>query len=151
VVASEGAIRKVDTVDTALLSNSTTLQLASESLTKTQVSHFVFQNVQSGPLVLADIAGAVKRDGTVLVTGVLNHTGGDVGQLQGGKAVIRLEVMQGVGGIQGRSLVCPCKEYTCWVRRGEPETIQLYMNCGLFNSIEDVEQLRLFVEYHPSR
>jgi len=114
---------------------------------------FVFNDLKAGPMVLTSLAAKTDRTGNLIVTGTINHTGGDSQQLLGGKAVIRVEPLTSAGTGNTTSTVLACKEASCWVRRNEPETIQIALQ---YSSEEksrfgQVERVRVFLEYHPNR
>lgn len=109
---------------------------------------FVFDDIKAGPLQLTNLAAKSDSAGNVLVTGVVTHTGGDAQQLQGGKAVIRIEPLTSAGANSRNPAVLAAREASCWVRRGEPETVQICVNKGTFG---DVQRVRVFLEYRPVR
>lgn len=109
---------------------------------------FVFGDITAGPLQLTSLAAKSDSAGNVLVTGVVSHTGGDAQQLQGGKAVIRIEPLTSAGTNTRNPAVLAAQEASVWVKRGEPETIQMCINKGTFG---DVQRVRVFLEYRPVR
>ena len=114
---------------------------------------FVFNDLAAGPMVLTSLGAKTDTSGKILVTGVLNHTGGDSGQLLGGKAVIRVEPLTATGTTAKNSTVIAVKECTWWVRKNEPETIQICVPYAPYHpgAFGDVERVRVFLEYHPNR
>lgn len=141
VVTSESA---VITLDTSAPSTQTVPEVGRA---------FVFNDLKAGPMVLTNLAAKTDRSGNLIVTGTINHTGGDSQQLLGGKAVIRVEPLTSAGTGTTTSTVLACKEASCWVRRNEPETIQIALQ---YSSEEksrfgQVERVRVFLEYHPNR
>lgn len=115
---------------------------------------FVFNDVIAGPLVLSGIAAKTNpRDRTILITGILNHTGGDSGQLLGGKAVIRVEPLSSPGSTAQNATAIAITETSLWVRRNEPETVQILVQYSPSHpgGFGDVDRVRLFLEYHPNR
>lgn len=112
--------------------------------------NYVLGDTTAGPLTLTDTA-AWGTGREAAVTGIITHSGGDVGQLAGGKAVIRVELLQKVGTVSGNTPVLTCREFTCWVRKGESETVQMCLELPAHASIQDVDRVRLYLEYHPNR
>lgn len=114
---------------------------------------FVFNDLVAGPLVLTSLGAKTDTSGKIIVTGVLNHTGGDSGQLLGGKAVIRVEPLTATGTTVRNSTVIAAKECTWWVRKNEPETVQICVQYSPYHpgAFGDVERVRVFLEYHPNR
>ena len=114
---------------------------------------FVFNDLTAGPLVLTSIGAKTDISGKIIVTGVLIHTGGDAGQLLGGKAVIRVEPLTATGTTAQNSTVLAAKECTWWVRKNEPETVQICVPYAPYypGAFGDVERVRVFLEYHPNR
>ena len=115
---------------------------------------FVFNDVTAGPLVLSGLAAKTDpSQKTILISGILNHTGGDSGQLLGGKAVIRVELLSSPGSTAENATAIAGREMSFWIRRNEPETVQIpvqyrHHHPGGFG---DVDRVRLFLEYHPNR
>lgn len=115
---------------------------------------FVFNDVTAGPLVLSGLAAKTDPiQKTILVTGILNHTGGDSGQLLGGKAVIRVEPLSSPGSTAQNATAIAVKECSVWIRRNEPETVQISVQYASHypGAFGDVDRVRLFLEYHPNR
>lgn len=138
-VVSEPAVVILDTSTSA----------ASSELGRT----FVFNDLKAGPLELTNLGAKTDSMGQIIVTGTINHTGGDTQQLLGGKAVLRVEPLTSVNTANTTSTVLACQEASCWVRRNEPETIQMVLQ---YSSAEKfrfgkVERVRVFLEYHPNR
>ncbi len=114
---------------------------------------FVFNDLTAGPLVFTSLGAKTDISGKIIVTGVLNHTGGDAGQLLGGKAVIRVEPLTATGTTAQNSTVLAAKECIWWVRKNEPETVQICVPYAPYypGAFGDVERVRVFLEYHPNR
>ena len=114
---------------------------------------FVFNDLTAGPLVFTSLGAKTDISGKIIVTGVLNHTGGDAGQLLGGKAVIRVEPLTATGTTVQNSTVLAAKECMWWVRKNEPETVQILVPYAPYypGAFGDVERVRVFLEYHPNR
>jgi len=114
---------------------------------------FVFNDVVAGPMILAGLGAKTNANGQILVTGILNHTGGDTGQLLGGRAVIRVEPLTATGTTAQNSTALAVREVNCWVRRNEPETVQICVQYPNHHNggFGDVERVRVFLEYHPNR
>lgn len=114
---------------------------------------FVFNDLTAGPLVFTSLGAKTDISGRIIVTGVLNHTGGDAGQLLGGKAVIRVEPLTATGSTSQNSTVLAAKECTWWVRKNQPETVQICVPYAPYHprAFGDVERVRVFLEYHPNR
>lgn len=114
---------------------------------------FVFNEVLAGPLVLSGLGASTNSHGQILVTGILNHTGGDSGQLLGGKAVLRVEPLTATGTTVQNSTALAVRETMYWVRRNEPETVQICVQYAPHHNggFGDVERVRVFLEYHPNR
>ena len=114
---------------------------------------FVFNDLIAGPLVFTSLGAKTDISGKIIVTGVLNHTGGDTGQLLGGKAVIRVEPLTATGTTVQNSTVLAAKECMWWVRKNEPETVQICVPYAPYypGAFGDVERVRVFLEYHPNR
>ncbi len=112
----------------------------------------VFDNVQAGPIILSDLAGEILGD-TILVTGRAVHTGGDTGQLKGGKFRVRMECLASTGTRAANSVIVASQEYECWVRQNEPEALSLQIKCPAKGHppITNVDRIRLVLEYHASR
>ncbi len=149
-VVSEPAIilLKTTTTTTSTGAGATSTLLVSES-----GRAFVFNDLVAGPLVLTSLGAKTDGDGCIVLTGVINHTGGDSGQLLGGKAVIRVEPLTSTGTTVANSTILAAKEASCWVRRNEPEAIQI---CLPYSSetpgrFGEVERVRVFLEYHANR
>lgn len=109
---------------------------------------FVFNDLTAGPLVLTSLGAKADTSGNILVTGVLIHTGGGAKQFLGGKAVIRIEPLTSTGTTVQNPTVLACREASCWVRRDEPETVQI---CVHKEGFGDVERVRVFLEYRSVR
>lgn len=114
---------------------------------------FVFNDLTAGPLVFTSLGAKTDISGRIIVTGVLNHTGGDSGQLLGGKAVIRVEPLTATGTTAQNSTVLAAKECMWWVRKNEPETVQICVPYAPHypGAFGNVERVRVFLEYHPNR
>ena len=114
---------------------------------------FVFNDLTAGPLVFTSLGAKTDISGKIIVTGVLNHTGGDAGQLLGGKAVIRVEPLTATGTTVQNPTVIAAKECIWWVRKNEPETVQICVPYSPYypGAFGDVERVRVFLEYHPNR
>ena len=115
---------------------------------------FVLPDAQSGPILLSGLsAKTFPKRGLLLVTGVLTHSGGTNGQQLGGKAVIRVDALGGVGTNTTNLPVVASREVACWVRQNEPETVQIMLECNpvLLAEIERLGHIRLNLEYHPNR
>jgi hypothetical protein len=147
-VVSEPAILYLTPITVAsALPGAPTTQLAEQGRA------FVFNDLVAGPLVLTSLGAKTDASGKIIVTGVLNHTGGDSGQLLGGKAVIRVEPLTAAGLTAQNSTVIAAKECSCWVRKNEPETVQICVQYSPYHpgAFGDVERVRVFLEYHPNR
>lgn len=114
---------------------------------------FVFNDLTAGPLVFTSLGAKTDISGRIIVTGVLNHTGGDSGQLLGGKAVIRVEPLTATGTTAQNSTVLAAKECMWWVRKNQPETVQICVPYAPYypGAFGEVERVRVFLEYHPNR
>ena len=115
---------------------------------------FVFPDAQAGPIQLSGLsAKTFPKRGMLLVSGMLIHSGGASGQQKGGKALIRVDALGGVGANTTNRPVVGSREVTCWVYRNEPETVQILLACNkiLLTEIERLGRIRLIMEYHPSR
>ena len=114
---------------------------------------FVFDDLRAGPLVLTSLGAKTDSHGCLIVTGIIIHTGGDSGQLLGGKAVLRVEPLTSTGTTAKNSTILACKEASCWVRRNEPEAVQICLpdSCGTTDRFGEVERVRVFLEYHANR
>lgn len=147
-VVSEPAILIVTPALTAVAATgATTTQVAAETRA------FVFDDVIAGPLVLSGLGAKTNAEGQLMITGILNHTGGDSGQLAGGKAVIRVEPLTATGTTAKNATTLAVREATCWVRRNEPEPVQICVQYQAHHQggFGDVERVRVFLEYHPNR
>ena len=115
---------------------------------------FVLPDAQSGPILLSGLsAKTFPKRGLLLVTGVLTHSGGPNGQQMGGKAVIRVDALGGVGTAVTNLTVMASREVSYWVRQDEPETIQIGLECNqiLLAEIKQLGHIRVNLEYHPNR
>ena len=116
-------------------------------------SAFVFDELRAGPLVLTSLSAKTDGTGRIRVSGVLNHTGGDSGQLLGGKAVICVEPLTATGSTAKNATTLAVQDDGDWVRRNQPKTVQMdvqYENTHPW-TFGDVERVRVFLEYYPSR
>ena len=114
---------------------------------------FVFNDLVAGPLVLTSLGAKTDGNGDIILTGIINHTGGDSGQLLGGKAVLRVEPLTSTGTTAKNSTILAAQEASCWVRRNEPEAIQICLpySSGQTRRFGEVERVRVFLEYHANR
>lgn len=140
-----------------LSTNATTTTSASGVASTLQVTvsgrAFVLNDLVAGPLVLTSLGAKTDNQGCLILTGIINHTGGDSGQLLGGKAVLRVEPLTSTGTTATNSTILACKEASCWVRRNEPEAVQICLpySSGSPGRFGEVERVRVFLEYHANR
>lgn len=112
---------------------------------------FIIANVQSGPLQFSSMSGRVTSQGGCTVSGLITHSGGDSAHLLGGKAVIRMELLSDVAGNGGNPSVLACRQFDCWVRRGETETLEMTVMVPATVTFDQIDRIRLIIEAHPSR
>lgn len=115
---------------------------------------FVIPDAAAGLVRFTKAAGRIDvARKTLVVSGILTHTGGTSGQQKAGKAVIRVDALGGGGTVVAPAPVLARSHCACWVRAGEPETVQLLLRCDprYLTGIESSSRIRLFLEYHPSR
>ncbi|MEZ5943698.1 MAG: hypothetical protein R3C18_20070 [Planctomycetaceae bacterium] len=140
IVLSERAVGRVATINGAI--------------TNPQVEigrDFIIGDAQCGSLQLTSLSGRATPQRSCTVSGLVTHTGGDVGQLLGGKVLIRMELLTDVAGNGGNPSVIACQEFDCWVRRGETETLQMTVMAPATVTFDQIDRIRLIVEAHPSR
>ncbi|MCA8995053.1 MAG: hypothetical protein KDA88_23965 [Planctomycetaceae bacterium] len=140
VVLSESAVPRIASINGAI----TTPQVEVGS-------DFVIADVQCGPLQLTSLSARGTSQRSCTVSGLITHTGGDSGQLLGGKVVIRMELLADVAANGGNPSVLACQEFDCWVRRGETETLQMTVTAPATVTFDQIDRIRLIVEAHPSR
>ncbi|MFO0979827.1 MAG: hypothetical protein U0996_25735 [Planctomycetaceae bacterium] len=114
---------------------------------------FVFDDVESGPVTLKHLSATTDGNGGIRVSGILNHTGGATGQLQGGKVVLRVEPLTNVNTTTKTGTLLAEGKTELWVRRNEPETVHVDVQYASHypGGFGDVQRVRLFLEYQPNR
>ncbi len=118
----------------------------------TEIRTFVFDKVTAGPATLSGLSAVASGDGNVLVSGILKHTGGDAGQLQGNKVIVRAEALTATGETAETGTVLATEETAIWVRKGRPQTLNLSLNSMSLSKVPaKVERIRLYLETHPCR
>lgn len=115
---------------------------------------FVLPDATAGSVTLSDAAARLNTNTkTLIVSGVLTHSGGIAGQQSGGKAVIHVSVLGAAGTSSAPLPVLHRQECAYWVRKGEPETFQILLrgDSKHLTGIESAARIRLILEYHPNR
>ena len=113
---------------------------------------FVFDKVTAGPATLSGLSAVASEDGEIIVSGILKHTGGDAGQLQGNKVIVRAEALTATGETAETGTVLATEETAIWVRKGRPQTLNLSLNSMSLSKVPaKVERIRLYLETHPCR
>ena len=136
----------------SVISRETTENTAGDQTATGETRTFVFDKLPAGPATLTGLAAVATDDGSVRVSGTLNHTGGDTGQLLGNKVIVRAELLTATGESVNSGAVLASEEATLWVRRGKPQTLSLSLNSLSFSKVAPkVERIRLYMETLPCR
>lgn len=125
-----------------------------ETTVKETRRHFVIPDAVAGPIRLSGV-GAIAdlKSDSLVISGTLSHNGGPSGQQQGGKAVIRVEALAGLGRSVAGMATVKRREVACWVRRLESESVRIPLTPHSTDrtDISAVTRVRLVIEYHPNR
>jgi hypothetical protein len=114
---------------------------------------FVFDDIAAGPIQLTRAAAMLAEDGHFYFTAVLMHSGGDSGQLLGGKAVIRIEALAALPTGQSNP-AAPVTWHTTreyWVIPGQPTMIDLDGIVAHTSDFSNISNIQVYLAQYPSR
>jgi len=111
---------------------------------------FVVNDVSAGPVRLTKVAALLEDNGRFRLTGIATHSGGDSGQLLGGKVVIYVRALATQS---ASSPVTWSAKYARWVKRGQPTAIEILSPNRAVSQryFSHVTNIQVYLEYYPNR
>lgn len=111
---------------------------------------FVVNDVSAGPIHLTNVAALLQDNGRFRLSGIAIHSGGDSGQLLGGKVVIHVRAMAAPA---ASSPIIWSAQGEFWVKRGKPTAIEIPSPNRTVTKrhFSDVSKIQVYLEYYANR